>query len=147
VGDLFDAPDGTVLIHACNGVGNWGAGIAAAFRQKYPNAFRAHVNHCKQRSPKSLLGTAQLIPPLEKTGRKHYIGCLFTSARFGRYKDPPHEILRNTGPAMEDLLRQVSHFARQDHISEIRMCQINSGLFAVPWNDTKDVVEKIEIDD
>ena len=33
-GDIFTVPEGSVIIHACNCVGEWGAGFAAALRQK-----------------------------------------------------------------------------------------------------------------
>ncbi|KAL2006832.1 hypothetical protein VTN00DRAFT_9500 [Thermoascus crustaceus] len=46
-GDLFDAPDGAVLIHACNCKGSWGAGIARAFRDKYPAACEVYRSHCR----------------------------------------------------------------------------------------------------
>lgn len=39
-GDIFSSPDGSVLIHACNCQGAWGAGVAAAFRTKYPAAYK-----------------------------------------------------------------------------------------------------------
>lgn len=61
---------------------------------------------------------------------------------------------------MEHLLRRVrkwnSAAAAQDaaaavegrvvgKITEIRMCQINSGLFKVPWKKTKAVLEGIQV--
>lgn len=30
-------------------------------------------------------------------------------------------------------------------IGEVRMCRINSGLFAVPWEKTKKVIEDLEL--
>ncbi|KAF8901267.1 hypothetical protein CPB85DRAFT_1324277 [Mucidula mucida] len=38
--DLFTTPPlGSILIHACNSVGSWGAGIAVGFRENFPDAF------------------------------------------------------------------------------------------------------------
>ncbi|KAL1999135.1 hypothetical protein VTN02DRAFT_5003 [Thermoascus thermophilus] len=89
-GDLFDAPDGAVLIHACNCKGLWSAGIARAFRNKYPAAFEVYRSHCRSlldrpkyatappaetdscdriRKPRILRlpeGTALIIPPQER---------------------------------------------------------------------------------
>lgn len=87
-GDLFAAPKQTILIHACNTRGTWGAGIAAAFKFHYPAAFKVYNTHCtssssskststpsggKKTTPKvlargpppnaSLIGTTLLIPP------------------------------------------------------------------------------------
>ncbi|KAK4904538.1 ADP-ribose 1''-phosphate phosphatase, partial [Elasticomyces elasticus] len=33
-GSLFDSPDGSALIHACNCMGVWGSGIANDFRER-----------------------------------------------------------------------------------------------------------------
>jgi ADP-ribose 1''-phosphate phosphatase len=141
-GDIFDAPDNTVIIHACNCAGSWGAGIALAFKQRYPKAFQVYKSHCLSETPASLVGTALLIPPMETQGPRHYVGCLFTSKKFGRGRDTPAQILKNTGPAMESL---VIAMAEVGGVEEIRMCQINSGLFSVPWDKSRAVIEDLNI--
>lgn len=146
IGDLFEAPDNSVIVHACNAVGSWGGGIAAAFRQRYPQAYQIYKKHCTKEhnfeTDPVPRGTCLLIPPVEsKPGApKHWIGCLFTSAKYGRAKDPPHVILRHTGPAFRDLLAQLDS---EPTIQEVRMCQINAGLFAVPWSDTKEALQDV----
>jgi ADP-ribose 1''-phosphate phosphatase len=145
VGDIFDAPDGAVIIHACNCLGSWSAGIAAAFKQRYPKAFAKYAQHCKANTPNSLWGTALLIPPSETKGPRHYVGCLFTSRKYGSGKDSPAQILAKTGPSMEDLLELMRKATTKDVISEIRICRINSGLFAVPWEKSKIVIEELEV--
>ncbi|KAH8892047.1 hypothetical protein GQ53DRAFT_608411, partial [Thozetella sp. PMI_491] len=147
-GDLFGAPPNSVLIHACNCAGHWGAGIAAAFRKRYPSAYKAHVAFCEGQTPEQLVGTAQLIPPCElDDSPRHYIGCLFTSRRYGRAKDSPCQIIRATGPAMRDLLEQIEVVKESGQsVAEIRMCRINSGLFAVPWEDTKEAIEGLNLE-
>ncbi|EON60941.1 hypothetical protein W97_00151 [Coniosporium apollinis CBS 100218] len=150
VGDIFDAPDNAVIIHACNCLGHWGAGIAAAFRERYPAALKSHEAHCDRFvNKRDLLGTAQLIPPAESNTkrRRHFVGCLFTSCQYGRKKDSPAAILKHTGPAMIDLLSQVAETQKSSEISEVRMCQINSGLFKVPWEKTRAILEDIVLGD
>lgn len=51
-------------------------------------------------------------------------------------------------------MRQVKDFnddadteAGEEGIAGVRMCKINSGLFGVPWEDSKAVIEGIEIED
>jgi ADP-ribose 1''-phosphate phosphatase len=144
VGDLFDAPDNAILIHACNCIGSWGAGIAAAFKTRYPEAFIGYRQHCRSNEIENLNGSALLIPPLEEDGPKHFIGCLFTSKRPGKARDSPEDILQNTETAMIDLMYQI---ALKPEISEIRMCHINSGLFNVPWESTKSLIEKLDFED
>ncbi|KAK4235946.1 hypothetical protein C8A03DRAFT_17364 [Achaetomium macrosporum] len=164
-GDLFAAPPNSLLIHACNSVGSWGGGIALAFRNLYPEAFQVYRAHCAARSmtPEQLVGTALLIPPpppprRERNGgkeegggkkkRQHYIGCLFTSRRYGKARDSPERILSATGPAMRHLMRLVVEEERREGagvIKEVRMCRINAGLFAVPWERSKKVIEELEL--
>lgn len=179
-GDIFSAASNTLIIHACNCQGSWGGGIALAFKKHYPEAFKVYAKHCHDNEPKSLLGTALLIPPaaLISNGRdsgvpvgapninstktpassskpkkaaekQHFIGCLFTSNFYGKRKDSPSKILSATGPAMEDLLKQVRDWNAAhgdgETVGEVRMCKINSGLFAVPWEDSVEVLEGLEV--
>ncbi|KAF2182424.1 ADP-ribose 1''-phosphate phosphatase [Zopfia rhizophila CBS 207.26] len=153
-GDIFNAPNGTVLIHACNTQGSWGAGIAAAFQERYPKAYRVYRSYCiDEHDPRTdpvPTGTCLLIPPCETDPKrsKHWIGCLFTSAKYGRAKDKPDVILANTGPAMRDLLEQVRE--KEDYeekVSGLRMCKINSARFGVPWPTTVSVLEGIIIEE
>ncbi|KAM5436311.1 ADP-ribose 1''-phosphate phosphatase [Microsporum ferrugineum] len=45
-GDLFLAPEGAALIHACNCQGSWGKGIALEFKNKYPAAYKIYRSYC-----------------------------------------------------------------------------------------------------
>jgi ADP-ribose 1''-phosphate phosphatase len=175
-GDIFNAPPNTLIIHACNCDGSWGAGIAAAFKSKYPKAFEVHKDHCDEYGIE-LIESAQLIPPidafeapdsvpdetpddalqfnipsskgLKAKPAKHFVGCLFTSRHYGRRRDSPGRILAATAPAMVDLLRKVNAWNAEaepgEKIGEVRMCKINSGLFAVPWAKTRGVLEDIDV--
>jgi len=158
IGDIFSAPKNTLIIHACNCQGSWGGGIALAFKKHYPRAFKVYAAQCKASSASELLGTALLIAPTKDTLNKgsgssskdtHFIGCLFTSNYFGKRKDSPSKILSATGPSMEDLMQQVkdwnSSHADAEKIGEVRMCKINSGLFAVPWRKTVDVLGSLKV--
>jgi len=70
--------------------------------------------------------------------------------------------LAATGEAVEDLVRKVkdvneaageadgkskakSGSGEGDRIAEVRMCKINSGLFGVPWEATREVIEAVEV--
>lgn len=145
-GDMFKgAPKGCVLIHACNTQGNWGAGIAKVFKQQYSDAFADHHRYCAKDHSKSNpvpTGTAQLLAPRD-AGKQHWIGCVFTSARYGRGKDKPDVIVQNTGKSIQMLLELISQV--DDEVSEIRMCKINSGKFGVPWEKTRDAIQSITL--
>ncbi|KAK0244570.1 hypothetical protein EDD85DRAFT_808667 [Armillaria nabsnona] len=71
--DIFSTPENSILVHACNTKGSWGAGIALAFRERYPEAFTVYNQHCEEEGS-ATLGTYLLI----SSGR-HDIACLFTS--------------------------------------------------------------------
>lgn len=168
--DLFTAPPLTLLCHATNAQGTWGAGIAAAFKKNYPSAFKVYAAHCAKWPTSALLGTTFLIPPQEKSFSKsereaqHWIGCLFTSERKGKGKGSKESILEATGDAVRDLVRRVKDVnedaasasaaggskgggSPRMAIASVRMCKINSGLFGVPWEATSEVVEGIEVED
>lgn len=159
---LFTSPTNTVLCHATNAQGTWGAGIAAAFKTHYPSAFKIYFAHCKKWPLTTLLGTTLLIPPQLKSPSKaereakHWIGCLFTSEKKGKGKGSKESILEATGEAVADLMRKVKDVnddadadaeAGDEGIAGVRMCKINSGLFGVPWEASKAVIEGIEIED
>ncbi|KAF1993182.1 hypothetical protein P154DRAFT_527947 [Amniculicola lignicola CBS 123094] len=155
-GSLFTAPPHTLLIHACNTLGKWGAGIALAFKHIYPSAYKTYYNHC---ASKPARGTALLIAPSQPPGQgqaqvqdqdpgTHWIGCLFTSAKYGRNKDAEDVILRSTGQAMRDLLRSIAEMEKDGFVvGTVRMCKINSGKFGVEWEATEQVLREIVIEE
>ncbi|KAI4763629.1 hypothetical protein E4T52_00246 [Aureobasidium sp. EXF-3400] len=141
-GDLFDAPANTLLIHACNCVGSWNAGIALAFQKKYPAQYAIYQAHCKSRTPNSLLSTCLIIPPQPNSGGpQHWIGCLFTSRKYGRGKDSKDDILDSTDSALQGMLEQLEDLKKKPKY--VRMCKINSGSFKVPWSETKKLIEAL----
>jgi ADP-ribose 1''-phosphate phosphatase len=144
-GDLFDAPARSILVHACNCQGKWGAGIARNFKKFYPQAFRVYKDHCDRYTADQLLGTTLVIPPCEEDERScwHYIGCLFTSEVAGKKKGSPSKILAATHASMTALLELLE---RSTDIEGIYMCKINAGLFNVPWEETKKVLEGLAFD-
>lgn len=167
-GDIFDAPHNAAIVHACNCEGSWGAGIAKAFNERYTKAYEEYASYCDDNTADQLFGTAALIPPVdageedyedegfedgdeqsEPSIPSHLIGCLFTSRNYGKKRDQPAFILEKTGPAMEDLLGQIQAWNvrhdKPERVREVRMCKINSGLFAVPWAQTKAVLESIDV--
>jgi ADP-ribose 1''-phosphate phosphatase len=153
-GDIFaSAPPGTLLIHACNTRGVWGAGIAKAFKTSYPAAHAVHKDYCTKtpftKTNPVPTGTAQLIAPQDQDGQGHWIGCLFTSAGYGKKKDSEENILRSTSRAVEELLEQVKNVEGEigeiGEIGEVRMCRINSGKFGVEWERTEEVLSGVVV--
>jgi ADP-ribose 1''-phosphate phosphatase len=131
-GDLFTAPKGSIICHAVNCKGVWGAGIAKIFAQKYPEAYKFYNRMCVENG-NNLLGSCLLIET-----ETHTIGCLFTSGGYGSEADDEEDILYNTSSAIDDLIFQ-NYYNRP-----IYMCKINSGLFGVEWKLTQAVLEKFD---
>ncbi|KAL8644826.1 MAG: hypothetical protein Q9226_007574 [Calogaya cf. arnoldii] len=135
IGDIFDFPPHSILIHACNTKGSWGAGVAAAFKKYSPAAFDYQKYHCTHISSsntslvnhqKSLVGTCLLIPPFpaieypivskspkpakptpQQEEKQFWIACLFTSSGYGKNVDTPRAILDATERAVAGLRRQI----------------------------------------
>ncbi|CAD6575083.1 MAG: ADP-ribose 1''-phosphate phosphatase [Alectoria sarmentosa] len=163
IGDIFAAPPKSILIHACNARGAWGSGVAVAFKQKYPYAFRKYNAHClspptgsklsvKQHQA-NIVGTTLLIPPPSVTNQRqasktpHYIACLFTSLDYGKRVSPPEEILENTGNALKDLAKNLAEIrGLGEEVGNCHAVRINSGKFGVEWQKTKAVLEAGDLD-
>ncbi|KAL9593345.1 MAG: hypothetical protein Q9179_005937 [Wetmoreana sp. 5 TL-2023] len=202
IGNIFDSPPNSVLIHACNTKGHWGAGVALAFKKYSPSAYHRQKRHCtgparpNQNTTKhreSLLGKCLLIAPQRSRStvtavdtnsydseptpaeeeKRFWIACLFTSRSYGKNVDTPDSILEATASAVEDLRVQIDAFHAEKeelerHVEgdkrrtegrtwceedvmrlEMGDCysvRINSGLFGVPWQKTKAVLEKAGLD-
>lgn len=131
-GDLFSAPKGVVLAHACNTKGRWGSGVAAEFAKRFPRAYADYQRYCKENGAKAL-GTCYLTQE-----KGYYIACLFTSKDYGQFVDPPEKILRNTQTAMNQLLAMLPDGF------PIHLPKINSGLFRVPWQKTLKILKKLD---
>jgi len=155
-GDIFAAPQNSVLIHACNCGGVWGSGVALEFKKRYPQAFEVYHEECNTPSSefhqKSLLGTALLIPPQDEdltttTDEGHWIACLFTSVDYGKRVSSELIILESTKKAMADLQKKMKFWkAKGQEFGDLWAVRINSGKFGVPWDRTKRILEQCGVD-
>jgi len=116
---ISSLPDNSILVHATNCVGTWGAGFAKAVKAQYPVADKVYVRHCDsfqgttatKAAPAGagLLGTCLLIPPQNEGQGTPAIwtACLFTSYSYGKRKDRPEKIIAQTKSALGDLRVQL----------------------------------------
>ncbi|KAL2809309.1 hypothetical protein BJX63DRAFT_406008 [Aspergillus granulosus] len=166
-GDIFQAPEGAALIHACNCKGAWGGGIAHAFKTRYPAAFKVYKSFCKDflnnahylTKPNPSVGEVEvrlpeghtlIIPPQKEDyerpqGKKHWIICLFTSYGYGKTVGSVNVILRNTESALADMKIQLLE-PEYAGINGLYACQFNSGLFNVDWALTKKKLEEADME-
>lgn len=132
--DLFSVKAPAILVHAVNCKGVMAHGIAKEFKRRFPLAVKRYELDC-QALGKKLLGKSAIYT----TGTDDYImGCLFTSAGYGRGKDCPESILAATDRA----LRHFTEFVEAIRWSRVFSNKFNSGLFAVPWHRTEQVLSK-----
>lgn len=101
------------------------------------------------------VGTALVIPPWEANGNReiqenHWIICLFTSYNYGVRTDSRTAILNNTAAALYDLKRilethSLTRNSSYFNVPRIYTCRLNSGLFNVPWEMTKPLLEQASL--
>jgi ADP-ribose 1''-phosphate phosphatase len=131
-GSLFDAPKGSMLIHAVSTRSVWGSGIALQFKAKFPESFEFYTEMCKQEGER-LLGKF-----IEGRMENDYtVLNLVTSVDYGARKDSSAKILKSTRESLELFFK--IHQTSGMH-GELHSCKFNSGLFGVPWEKTEKVL-------
>ena len=160
-GDLFSHKSlaSSILAHACNCRGSWGAGVDENIKKQFPSTYKLYVEHCKKHAsnPSGLLGSTYLIKSESSdpgnSGRENvaYVACMFTSDAFGRRKNSADDIVENTDKSMLHLESQLAELAKtepieqQDGVNVVNMPKINAGLFNVPWEETEAVLKKHQV--
>lgn len=126
-GDMLKKMDnGSIFVHAVNGKGRWGSGIAKSLHTKFVGAYAQYASKVNK------VGMGYIV---EDKGFK--IGCLVTSKGYGAYKDSPKQITVATYKAVKSLLESIT-----DETITIESPKINSGLFETPWQWTKKAITK-----
>lgn len=133
---LFDAPEGSLIVHACNCKGSWGSGIAKEFKERYYEAFKTYQILCWFDGGKSKPGKFDFISINKE---KHDIGCLFTSYGYGKELDSEDVILINTILAVDSALTH----AAINGTGYIFSNKFNSGLFKIPWEKTEKIINTL----
>lgn len=128
---LFDAPKGSILVHACNAQGVWGSGIAKEFKSKFPESFKEYNKYCKDNPPYYSSGTTLITK--EENG--YNVGCLITSSDFGDKLQAEQTILINTRHALDNLNSKYKN-------SIFYSNKFNSGYFKVPWEHTEKLIKE-----
>jgi ADP-ribose 1''-phosphate phosphatase len=136
IGNLFSAPPEAFLLHSCNCVGAFGAGVAKSFKNLYPDLYKQYNAYCNQNlkneKRSSILGQSFIAIDTD-TARKMI--CLFTSQGYGSIADPVDTILESTERALEHLSQNP--IITSGNKIEIHSPKINSGLFRVSWPSTE----------
>lgn len=148
--NIFESEPYSVIAHACNCKGSWGAGIARQMRENYPIHYQEYKDFCSNNSEDGILGGSLLIGcnvNNTEIPKNHWIACLFTDLTYGS-KNPTeakiNSILNATKQSIMNLLCQINDAKEENSIiKDIHIPKINSGYFGVPWNRTEQVLKDI----
>jgi ADP-ribose 1''-phosphate phosphatase len=141
-GSLFDAPPGSVLVHACNAQGVWGSGIAKQFVDHFPKSYEFYKDECKYIAKQEMGRTFGNVIICPKENDRIVAG-LITSWNYGKNKDSKIKILENTRIALQSLLSGCNNKLYVYKDREIHSCKFNSGLFGVEWSETERVLLEV----
>lgn len=134
-GSLFDAPKGSLLLHAVNAKGVWGSGIAKQFHERFPESFNYYNMWCSLSSnARGWVGRFGSAP--EENG--YTIGWFCTSSDYGDKKDSKDLVLDYTRKALENMFYDEKNWGLV--LPPIHSCKFNAGLFGVPWEETEKVL-------
>lgn len=136
---LFDAPEESILMHACNAQGVWGSGIAAPFKEKYPRSFTEYNKYCTQMLWNDAKYGAVGKSLITSQENKRFVGCLMTSFSYGRDRDSISDIIAQTYLALDNFFMEYHMLG---HTGKPIYCnKFNSGMFKVDWKETVKVLE------
>jgi ADP-ribose 1''-phosphate phosphatase len=142
---LFDAPKESVIIHACNSQGMWGSGIAKPFSEQYPHSYKDYQRFCARWNQER--GTAVGMADLSMfhESEPHWVGWIVTSHDYGPRKDSPELIKIHTTLALRELCEKIyrAHPRDSNPSIEVYSNKFNSGLFAVPWEDSELILKTV----
>lgn len=132
---LFEAPERSLLVHACNGQGVWGSGIAKEFKNRFSLAHRLYREFCEENDDST--GKSKIC-----SDNGYWIGNLITSKGYGTMLETEDSILVNTTLAINDLLTKLNknELSNLSLNTEIYSNKFNSGLFRVPWEKTEKIL-------
>ena len=109
------------------------------------------LHHDLNARRRSLVGTCMITAVRDSEQppkNRRYIASLITSFDYGKNVDEPDLILENTRKAFQSLKDQISQINADnvtkgiDPIDEVWAVRMNSGLFDVPWEKTKAILEE-----
>jgi O-acetyl-ADP-ribose deacetylase (regulator of RNase III) len=124
-GDIFQS-DAQVLVNPVNCRGVMGAGLALAFKQRYPEMFAAYVQECKS-------GQLRIGRPMLYRANRHWILNFPTK---DHWRDPA-----KLEYIMQGLHFLVEHY-RQMGIESIAFPKLGAGLGKLPWNEVGPLMAK-----
>ena len=131
-GDLFkNRLKAQALAHGCNCAGSMGAGIAVAFRERYPEMYEEYRRRCKAEPRQFNPGDVFLW----KNDDRPWVFNLATQERYWRG--------RATYEAIEACLVKMRQLADGQGIGRVSMPRIGAGLGGLSWRKVKAIIERV----
>lgn len=142
---LFDAPNESVIIHACNSQGVWGSGIAKAFKEKYPHSYVDYNKFCLNANAERGTACGRASLSTFHDSEPHWVGWIVTSHNYASLKDSPELIKINTTLALQELCKKIymGHPKDEHPTIDVYSNKFNSGLFNVPWEDSELILQTV----
>lgn len=134
-GDLFQS-GADCLVNPVNCRGVMGAGLAKAFREKYPAIMRPYVTACRQAALRP--GKIQILQLDRTTGALSPTGDLFIA------NVPTKDDWRGQSQIgwIDEGLRKLAGALPERGIRSIAIPKLGAGLGGLPWPQVREVVEK-----
>lgn len=130
---FLDIHEHKVIAHACNCQGRWGAGFAQQLREAYPKAAEWQLDRGQRKELRPGTCECWALPSKDIA-----IYCLHNSVLPGREGTSIRDCLKYTRLAVLQMLHSMSIMGRH----EVHSPAINAGLFKVPWEQTRQVLEE-----
>ncbi len=126
--DIFKS-DCQAIVNPVNCVGVMGAGLAKAFKEKYPEVFETYLKACNQTdmSKKLRIGTCLTV----RANDGKFIINLPTKDHF---KNPSK--MEYVEKGVDALIRNILHF----DIKSVAIPALGAGLGGLNWKDVKEVI-------
>lgn len=125
--DLTTCTSG-LIIHGCNTLGFFNAGVAKAIRTKWPIVYELYYEYVKTNKPK--LGDVQFI----ELNHQLHIGNIFTQSSIGRTG-----IHANPDAIQTGLIKSFA-YCQQNDIKDIYSSMIGCNLGGLKWENKKTAV-------
>lgn len=132
-----------VIVHVCNDVGGWGSGFVLSLSKRWPQPEATYRAWFKERDSEELEwppfapGSTVFVPVDDDT----YVANMIAQHGVGRKDGPPIRY-----DALEECLRDVEMWARDNDHASVHMPRIGCGLAGGEWTKVAAIVERVFID-
>lgn len=145
VGDATNpqVPGNKVIVHVCNDEGGWGRGFVLSLSKRWPQPEATYRQWFKERDSEDLewppfeLGSVVFVPVAPDT----HVANMIAQHGTRWTHEPPIRY-----GALEECLRDVEMWARDNDHASVHMPRIGCGLAGGKWNEVEAIINRVFID-